>query len=49
VAARQLRRIGLAGLRVARARMDELEHEFAAQVGARRWETTRAVLERLFT
>jgi DNA-binding MarR family transcriptional regulator len=39
---------GLTGLRIARARMDELEREFAAKVGMKRWETTRAVLERLF-
>lgn len=39
---------GLTGLRVARARMEELEREFAGQVGARRWQTTRDVLERLF-
>ncbi len=39
---------GLTGLRVARARMNELEREFAEQVGPRRWQTTRAVLESLF-
>src|SRR5581483_5660335 len=39
---------GLSGLRVARARMDELEGEFAAHVGSKRWEITRAVLEKLF-
>ncbi len=39
---------GLAALQVARARMDELEREFASQVGSKRWATVRGVLERLF-
>jgi DNA-binding MarR family transcriptional regulator len=39
---------GLAGLRVARGRMEELEREFADEVGGKRWDTTRSVLERLF-
>lgn len=39
---------GLAALEVARARMDELEREFASQVGSERWATVRGVLECLF-
>ena len=39
---------GRAALEVARARMDALEREFAAQVGDRRWVTVRRALEELF-
>jgi DNA-binding MarR family transcriptional regulator len=39
---------GLAGLAVARRRMLELEDEYAARVGAKRWSNVRAALESLF-
>ena len=39
---------GLAALQIARTRMNELEREFASQVGARQWATFRKVLETLF-
>jgi DNA-binding MarR family transcriptional regulator len=39
---------GLAALQIARTRMNELEREFASQVGAKQWATFRRVLERLF-
>jgi DNA-binding MarR family transcriptional regulator len=39
---------GLAALQIARTRMNELEREFASQVGAKQWATFRTVLETLF-
>jgi DNA-binding MarR family transcriptional regulator len=39
---------GLAGLEIARKRALELEREYAARVGARRWAQLRATLEALF-
>jgi hypothetical protein len=36
---------GLAGLAIARRRMLELEDEYAAHVGAKRWSNVRAALE----
>ncbi len=39
---------GLGALRIARTRMNELEREFASQVGAKQWATFRTVLETLF-
>jgi DNA-binding MarR family transcriptional regulator len=39
---------GLAALKVARHRMNQLERRYAAQVGADRWRTVRDVLEALF-
>ena len=39
---------GLGALRIARRRMNELEREFASQVGAKQWATFRTVLESLF-
>ena len=39
---------GLAGLQVARTRMNELEGRYASHVGGQRWRTTRDVLEVLF-
>ena len=39
---------GLAALQIARTRMQELEREFASQVGAKQWATFRSVLETLF-
>ncbi|MBV9413875.1 MAG: MarR family transcriptional regulator [Solirubrobacterales bacterium] len=39
---------GLAALHIARTRMQELEREFASQVGAKQWATFRSVLETLF-
>jgi DNA-binding MarR family transcriptional regulator len=39
---------GLGALQTARTRMNELEREFASQVGAKDWATFRTVLETLF-
>ena len=39
---------GLAALRVARTRMNQLERGFASHIGADRWWTVRDVLEALF-
>lgn len=39
---------GLAGLQVARTRMNQIERRFASRVGAHRWRTVRDVLEALF-
>jgi DNA-binding MarR family transcriptional regulator len=39
---------GLAALQVSRARMNQLERRYAAQIGADRWRTVRDVLEALF-
>jgi DNA-binding MarR family transcriptional regulator len=38
---------GLAALKVARTRMNQLERRYASRVGANRWRTTRDVLEAL--
>lgn len=39
---------GLAALRVARTRMNQLERRFASHIGGQRWRTVRGVLEALF-
>ena len=39
---------GLGALHIARKQMQELEREFASQVGAEQWATFRSVLETLF-
>jgi len=39
---------GLAALKVARTRMNQLERRYASRIGADRWRTARAVLEELF-
>lgn len=39
---------GLAALKVARTRMNQLERRYASHVGADRWRTVRDVLEALF-